>query len=217
MKRFLIFISLITLIAFQSSTAYAFVWMIYHKPEFKGKVMDAETKEPIEGAVVVAVYNKSTIGLGAGTISSVIEVKESLTDNEGMFQIPTYTTIIQPFSWEISATFIIFKSGYGSFPNYRTSPSIKLSNPALEQFFSGEVGKEGVVRWHGELDKVTFGIVELPKLKTREERLKSRPSPVEDSEHKTIWYWKKQKQFIRLLNEELSASGLKEYKIEEWD
>jgi len=30
-------------------------WLIYHKPEFKGRVLDTETKEPIEGAVVVVV------------------------------------------------------------------------------------------------------------------------------------------------------------------
>ena len=39
-------------------------WLIYHKPAFKGKVIDAETKKPIEGAVVVVVYKKILAGLG---------------------------------------------------------------------------------------------------------------------------------------------------------
>ena len=191
-----------------------------HKPAFKGKVIDAETKEPIEGAVVVAVYNKSTMGLGAGTVSSVINVREALTDKEGMFRIPSYTTVVQPFSWEISATFIIFKPGYGSFPNYRVSPTMKLSNPGIEQFFSeNEVGKEGELLEGGawwKNFKLTFGLVELPKLKTREERRLSMPSPEEGSGHEQSWYRKKQKQFIRLLNEENKNLGLKgEYKIEE--
>ena len=143
MKKVLIFIFLILIIAITSFPSHAFVWMVYHKPAFKGKVIDAETKEPIEGAVVVAVYNKATIGLGAGTLSSVINVREALTDKDGMFRIPSYTTMIQPFSWEISATFIIFKPGYGSFPNYRVKPPMELSNPAIEIFFSSnkEIGK----------------------------------------------------------------------------
>ncbi len=43
-------------IAFSISIAapsHAFIWMIYHKPAFKGKVIDAEAKESIEGAVLV--------------------------------------------------------------------------------------------------------------------------------------------------------------------
>ena len=178
MKKALVLIFLIWMIVITAAPSYAFIWMIYHKPAFKGKVIDAETKEPIEGAVVVVVYNKSTMGLGAGTVSSVINVREALTDKEGMFRIPSYTTVVQPFSWEISATFIIFKPGYGSFPNYRVSPTMKLSNPGIEQFFSeNEVGKEGELLEGGawwKNFKVTFGLVELPKLKTREEREKAR-------------------------------------------
>ena len=30
--------------------------------EFRGKIIDAETKEPIEGAVVVAIYSKNPSG-----------------------------------------------------------------------------------------------------------------------------------------------------------
>jgi len=41
-------------------------WLIYHKPEFKGKVIDAKTKEPLEGAVVVVAYYQKTFGWPAG-------------------------------------------------------------------------------------------------------------------------------------------------------
>lgn len=175
MKKMLVLIILILMIVITAPPSHAFIWMVYHKPAFKGKIIDAETKEPIEGAVVVAMYNKSTIGLGAGTLSSIINVREAMTDKDGMFRIPSYTTVIQPFSWEISATFIIFKPGYGSFPNYHVSPPKLGVNP--EVFFStGKIGEEGETGWEefGRLTKVTFGIVELPKLKTREEREKAR-------------------------------------------
>lgn len=91
-------------------------WLIYHKPAFNGKVIDAETKEPIEGAVVVAIYNKWVLGFEPQT--SYVDIKEFLTDKNGEFYIPSYTTIIQPFSWEAWVRFIIFKPGYGSFRDY---------------------------------------------------------------------------------------------------
>ena len=94
-------------------------WLIYHKPDFKGRVIDAETKEPIEGAVVVAAYYKSTMGV-PHRYSDIIHFQEVLTDKNGEFQIPSYTTIIQPLSWEDMVTFIIYKPGYGSYPAYHS-------------------------------------------------------------------------------------------------
>ncbi|MBI5674218.1 MAG: carboxypeptidase regulatory-like domain-containing protein [Nitrospirae bacterium] len=175
-------------------------WLTYHKPEFKGQVIDAETKQPIEGAVVVAVYNKATMGLGAGSISSIINVQETLTDKDGLFIIPPYTTIIQPFSWEISASFIIFKPGYGTFPKQQKYPP-GLSLPDQEIFFSTGVGAErslkAYVGWRYEDRILKTGIVELPKLKTREERIKINVSPVGEKSD-----WKKQKEFIKLIRQE---------------
>jgi hypothetical protein len=104
---------------------------IYHKPEFTGQILDKETKQPIEGAVVMAVYNKQDMGLGAGANTLPIDVQESLTNSEGEFRIPSYTTLIVPiFSREYATTFIIFKPGYGS-----------LSGLALEDYFSKKKAK----------------------------------------------------------------------------
>lgn len=153
-------------------------WLIYHKPEFNGMVIDAESKQPIEGAVVVVAYNKATTGLGAGSISSIIKVREALTDKEGMFRIPSYTTLIQPFSWEISSSFIIFKPGYGNFPNMQLYPP-GLSLPDQEVFFSAGVGAERILEtyvadWKYENKALKTGIVELSKVRTREERKQAR-------------------------------------------
>ncbi len=175
-----IFIFFIFVFALSTTSAHAFWWMAYHKPAFKGKVIDAETKEPIEGAVVVAVYTKTSMGI-AESYSVTINVKENLTDKNGEFYIPSYTTIIQPLSWEDKTTFIIFKPGYGSFPGNPQSPS-GLRPIDEEIFFSKEAfGKEGELElWvkgvkKPELKKfkLSFGLVELPKLKTREERRKA--------------------------------------------
>ena len=55
--------------------------MGYHKPAFQGKVIDAETKEPIDGAVVVVIYKKYPIisGPGGGG-ESIMDIKETLTN-----------------------------------------------------------------------------------------------------------------------------------------
>jgi len=175
MVGFFLFVVLIVLFPAASSAS----WLIYHKPAFKGKVIDAETKAPIRGAVVVAAYYKTTMGV-PHRYSDIIYFKEALTDEGGEFFIPSYTTIIQPLSWSNKVTFIIYKSGHGNFPEQQISPyGLKLIDE--ETFFSEDIGSQGHLEmWvrgeHGlalqELS-TTFGIVELPRLSTQEERIKA--------------------------------------------
>jgi hypothetical protein len=87
-------------------------WLIFHKPEFKGKIVDIDTQEPIEGAVVVAIYRKEQIGLAPDSVDIDIDAREALTDRNGEFVIPSYTSSINPLSWSIPVQFIIFKPGY---------------------------------------------------------------------------------------------------------
>lgn len=206
LRKYLITILTILLLLVVATPSHAFWWMVYHKPAFKGKVIDAETKEPIEGAVVVAVYNKELPGLlGGGAISSVINVRETLTDKNGEFYISSYTTMIQPLSLESWVNFIIFKPGHGSYPNYHVSPPKVGIDP--EEFFSrGKTGEEGEMEWKGigKKFKVTFGIVELPKLNTREERVKALSSvdiPGPDIPSRYM------KNLMRLYNEERRSLG----------
>ena len=51
---FIIGLSMFLITAFCTSCFAG--WLIYHKPAFRGRIIDAETKKPIEGAVVVAKY-----------------------------------------------------------------------------------------------------------------------------------------------------------------
>lgn len=178
-------------------------WLIYHKPEFKGKVIDAETKDPIEGAVVVVVYKKENFGFPAGGYTTVVNVKETLTDKTGEFNFPSYTTLIQPLSAEEYASFIIYKPGYGNYPNSPATPR-GINAPSKEIFFSSGIGGtgelEGLVNGKNVMIKVTFGVVELPPLKTWEERKKADMlTPTDDESqwpllHKMIkdedeWLW----------------------------
>lgn len=54
---------------------------------FQGKVIDADTLKPIEGAVVVAIWRKTRAGIGAGADTRFKDAKESLTDKNGEWSI----------------------------------------------------------------------------------------------------------------------------------
>jgi hypothetical protein len=148
-------------------------WLIYHKPAFEGQILDGETKEPIEGAVVVVKYVKRSSGIGAGTISSIINIRETLTGKDGRFRIPSYTTIIQPFSWESTANFIIYKPGYVAIDG--------LYDRGLENLFSGKMVGMQDQEFYWLHNKELFfryrlpNIVELPPVNTKEERLRAIP------------------------------------------
>ncbi len=121
---------------------------------YHGKVIDAETKQPIEGAVVVGVWRRQP-ALAMHPKYLFEEAKEVLTDKDGEFTLPGHfsvKSILSPLS-EVWVDIYIYKLGYGSFPRFQTSPRVKQSHDDKIRPFE------------------THGLVELPKLKTREERL----------------------------------------------
>jgi len=189
-------------------------WLIYHKPAFRGKVIDAETKEPIEGAVVVAIYNAHPIISGpAGGSAYIIKIKETLTDEKGEFYFPSYTTFIQPLAREDLAEFIIYKPGYWTFPHHQKVPS-GIKPKDHEIFFSKEMGSKGELEMWIKEEKgpalrrfiVVFGIVELPKLERREEivkRMMGIPSDFGDKDLPLLY---------NAINEERKRFGLGEVK-----
>ena len=172
-------------------------WLIYHEPKFTGKILDIDTKQPIEGVVVVIVYKKENMGLGGGNISSVINVQETLTDKDGNFHFPSYRTLIQPFSWQIPSFFVIFKPGYASL------------GLVLKEYFKDGEPKEHEGSWPDqELRKFKYrvrypNIVELPKLTTREERLTAKRIYIEDYSAKELPL------LYKTLDEEGMALGVK--------
>ena len=132
---------------------------LYSKPEFRGRVIDAESKQPIEGAVVVVLYYKrSNFSLNPGGPSSyVTKAKETLTDNKGEFYFPSYSELLL-FTEDTYVEFIFYK------PGYMTShgPTNVVSR---EEYFSSDViGKEGEIhakRGRPASYKGPMGIVEL--------------------------------------------------------
>jgi hypothetical protein len=196
-NKFIIMSLLLLFFMAESSEAS---WLIYHKPEFKGRVIDAETKEPIEGAVVVVVYNKFLPGLtGTGGNTNPMKIKETLTDKYGEFNFPSYTTLIQPLSTEDKAEFIFYKPGYGG-PIYTSKIMTPLNE---EKYFAKEIGSTGeLIGPTYENFKVTFGMIELRKVKTREERLLASSISITryDSKDLPLLY--------KALNEEYKSLGI---------
>jgi len=208
LRIFSIMVGIFLITFFLSVPSHA--WLIYHKPAFKGKVIDAETKMPIEGAVVVVVYEKIVAGLGPGWSAFPFDIREALTDSDGLFQVPSYTTLIQPFSLNSFVNFIIFKPGYGQYHPMNISAGMGFGSDLLESFFSEDFGKEREVILFTNIPlkprkayMVTFGVVELPKLKTLEERRKNIPSLPSE-----LNLLEKQTNLIRLINEEEVNLGL---------
>ena len=130
-------------------------WLFYHKPAFEGRILDGESGGPIEGAVVVVVHYKLTFGI-PGPDTGVIHVKETVTDKDGRFRIPSYTTLISPFAWSHQVRFTVFKPGYASLDGF-----------PLEDVFTNNEHKFPEIPWMGEKDlKLTFrpGEAILPRI-----------------------------------------------------
>jgi len=150
------------------SATLSFAWPLYSKPEFRGRVIDAETKQPIEGSVVVVLYEKWEFGGPGGGYTLPMDAKETLTDNKGEFYLPSYKTIIGPLSREREVSFIIFK------PGYKSITRIDSINIPAERYFTieeGMIGKEVEIKYvytqyanpYQVIWKGFMGLVELKK------------------------------------------------------
>jgi hypothetical protein len=138
-------------------------WLIYSKPAFEGRVVDTGTSEPIEGAVVAATYYKRYYTPISSDIEP-IEVKQALTDKDGWFRFPAYTTIVSPLCTMDRVDFTIFRSDYTSVDRFYLE-SIFTGKPPEEQY------KEDIA-WEGRRDLIIRfapGVVALSKLRTKEE------------------------------------------------
>lgn len=151
---------------------------------FSGRVIDAETKEPIEGAVVLVEWNKRVVtGSPGGPTTYLQEIKETLTNKNGEFYIEEYKGFtINPLAKIEDPEFLIFKPGYCVLPKTFSIPACNDMKPK-ENYYDALV-KGGT-------------LVELPRLKTREERRMVSVGPEGEKSD-----WKKQKQFIKLIRQE---------------
>lgn len=162
MKTKCLFIISVLLLSFIATNAEA-GWLVYHESAFRGKLIDADTKQPIEGAVVLVEYKKQTMNIfGGGAGNSIINVRETLTDKNGRFQIPSYMTFVDPLSWKTNSVFLIFKPGYVNLDFYLRD--YLLDKKSTLEDFPWRWNKELIIKFPGN------GVVELPRVKSREDR-----------------------------------------------
>lgn len=86
----------------------------YWAREIRGRVVDADTGEAIEGAVVVADWKLYGGGMGHGGYRNSLRKDETLTDADGRFALPAWGPLRRP-SYEIlddAPHIVIFRRTY---------------------------------------------------------------------------------------------------------
>ena len=163
---------------------------------FRGRVIDYDTREPIEGAVVVASWLEARPTI-SGESTRLKDVKETLTDKNGEWSIsgeegqphtehPYYDFFTGTYHTR-PPSFIIFKPGYCSWP---------------EGFYIEAC--QGKIKSSGEFTATkTF---ELPKLTNREDRIRAQSISIPAGEG----VLEECRELIRLMNEESRNLGLPE-------
>ncbi len=119
---------------------------------YKGRIIDADTRQPIEGVVVLGVWYKE-YAIGATGGSEFYDAEETVTDKNGDFKIKGKGLLLFSFVGPVDLT--IFKAGY------------KYVRGGWEH----GIGYFDDIRWNGKT-----GIIPLKKL-TMEERKKSHGPP----------------------------------------
>jgi hypothetical protein len=148
-RKLLIFTFLFFAVLLFSLTAITHRYGPYH-----GKVVDAETDAPIEGAAVYMVFTTKSPNPGGATWQYA-GAAETLTDAHGEFELTYRALVFHPFSlWEYLPTQQVFKPGYGMFPKHK-STSITPEPDACC------------------IPEEQYVTIRLPKLKTKEERIEN--------------------------------------------
>lgn len=141
---------------------------LYSGGPWRGRVIDADTKEPIEGAVVVAIW-KREYDTPAGGSSRFHDAKETLTDEGGRFEIPAYRVsgdnkslwrekdlqgnialnLFIPGPTISGPDFIIYKPSYGNYPRQDELGIYPIEDGSKVEYqeFHKEIVKGQEIEW----------------------------------------------------------------------
>jgi hypothetical protein len=127
---------------------------------WRAQIVDAETKQPLEGVVVVALWTKNIRGPG-GAGGNYYDSQEVLTDKDGRFTIASRTFFsLNPLVFFRGPEFVFFKPGYGQevwrgwYTEARQWPEEKRKRLGT----------------YSELLQLDGIVLEMPRLRTLEER-----------------------------------------------
>ena len=153
---------------------------------YRGQVLDAETKAPLAGAVVVALWRRDRV-YPFHITTEHYAVRETITDSEGRFSLDAKDVEEGAPRRTRRPVFLIFLPGYGSFPRLQTSPT----------GFVGDVFERGGTT------------VELLRLEGREDRLRNldtvSPHSLSETPHQDL------PRLMRAVDEERETVGLKSF------
>jgi hypothetical protein len=134
---------------------------------WKAQVVDAETKQPVQGVVVVAVWKKYLPVEGTVGVFEYVDSIEEVTGGDGRFVIPerifsnTDRLILK------EPDFYLFKPGYGQWRFQGEEGWSKLDTAERRKRYE-EAGRRFESKG---------AVIEVPPLKTRDERLNFYQSP----------------------------------------
>jgi hypothetical protein len=150
---------------------------------YRGQVVDAETKAPLAGAVVVALWRRDRIS-PVHSVSEHYAVRETVTDADGRFMLDARDIEEGAPRRVRRPAFLIFLPGYGKFPGFQAAP----------KGFTGGIFERADT------------VVELSRIVDREQRRKHLllfgPGDFSDQPFRDL------PELIRRINEERVAIGL---------
>jgi len=161
--------------------------VVYASGPYRGRVVDADTQQPLVGAAVVAIWYREVPVAPHGPAVDYHDSMEVLTDTNGEFIVPkrTHLTLIGKIR---EPDFVIYYPAYAPYPSLKARPQGKEIDSAYEQR--------------------VFNI-ELQKLKTEGERMSVGDMPVSLSNVPDV----EMPNLVRLVNKERQDLGLQPIRI----
>jgi hypothetical protein len=194
------------------AAALMVLWLVFsattalagYRGPFEGRVVDAETRQPIQGAVVSMEWDLGH-ATAAGRVGTFYDAAEVLTDEHGYFRIK------KKWSWNpwtnrmLDARALIYKAGYGSAVNLGTPWLLDLA--ASQRTRSPEERRDMGPHFYLDIEfDDGLPVFLLRKLATPEERRRNLHFPVIHGES-----LEKLKLLRAEENRERAALGMEEY------
>jgi hypothetical protein len=135
-RNVLLKVFIITLLALSISACGR--WMI------KGRVVDTISEQPIEKAAVYIYWSK--MGKGPPGLAGYVDVEkaEDLTDSEGFFKVPKYSTWFKDYRMAVYKKGYVCWSSEKIFPTWEERKDFRLKNGMVNKLerFKEEYSKE---------------------------------------------------------------------------
>jgi hypothetical protein len=124
---------MLLLVLFLAPTA-TFAWDLGpdRPPPLATQVVDAETGEPIEGAVVLAYWTKCYASLGGWAGCKFSDAEETVTGPDGRYAITRRWTYEIPLIIQVNGPhLVIFKAGYGGWQRRQSGETEVMALPPV--------------------------------------------------------------------------------------